>query len=305
MEEQVNREHKDRLFCFIFGRAENRAWTLSLYNAVNGTDYDDPDEIEITTMEDVVYMSMKNDVSFIVNSDISLYEHQATYNPNMPVRQMMYLGRQYDKYIKRTKQNIYGRKQMTLPVPRLVTFYNGVEDIPDKLLKLSDSFPCGTDPERSDVEVRVHMYNVRSQAQSHLIKKCRPLAEYAWFVEEIRRNQKDMDLTHAVDKAISDMPEGFVIKEFIKGNQSEVKNMCITEYDEAETMELFKEEGREEGLLEGEDIRRQQAEKIEEQAGKIEEQAGKIEKQEAELKALKAELERLMMEIEKIKTAAM
>ena len=232
-------------------------------------------------------------------------EHQATYNPNMPVRQMMYLGRQYDKYIKRTKQNIYGRKQMTLPVPRLVTFYNGVEDIPDKLLKLSDSFPCGTDPERSDVEVRVHMYNVRSQAQSHLIKKCRPLAEYAWFVEEIRRNQKDMDLTHAVDKAISDMPEGFVIKEFIKGNQSEVKNMCITEYDEAETMELFKEEGREEGLLEGEDIRRQQAEKIEEQAGKIEEQAGKIEKQEAELKALKAELERLMMEIEKIKTAAM
>ena len=106
MDENANRNHKDRLFCFIFGRTENRKWTLSLYNAVNGTDYIDQDDIEITTMEDVIYMGMKNDVSFIINSEISLYEHQSTYNPNMPVGQLMYLGRQYDKYIKRTKQNI-------------------------------------------------------------------------------------------------------------------------------------------------------------------------------------------------------
>ena len=88
----------------------------------NGTGYTDLNDIEITTMEDVIYMGMKNDVSFIINSEISLYEHQSTYNPNMPARQLMYLGRQYDKYIKRTKQNIYGSKQMTLPIPRLVTF---------------------------------------------------------------------------------------------------------------------------------------------------------------------------------------
>ncbi len=111
MSEEVNREHKDRLFCFIFGRAENKAWTLSLYNAVNGTSYSDPADIEITTMEDIIYMGMKNDVSFLIGNDISLYEHQSSYNPNMPVRQLMYLGRQYDRYIKHTKQNKYLRQQ--------------------------------------------------------------------------------------------------------------------------------------------------------------------------------------------------
>ncbi len=255
MEEQVNREHKDRLFCFIFGRMENRAWTLSLYNAVNGTGYTNPDEIEITTMEDVVYMGMKNDVSFVVSSDISLYEHQSSYNPNMPVRQLMYLGRQYDKYIKRTRQNIYGRKQMTLPLPKLVTFYNGKEDVPDKLLKLSDSFPEGSDADQSDVDVRVHMYNVRPQYQSRLLKDCRPLAEFSWFIEEIRKNGETMDMMAAVDKAIADMPEEFAIKTFLKDNQSEVRNMCLTEYNEAETMEMFKEEGREEGIELGDEQR--------------------------------------------------
>ena len=247
MEERVNRNEKDRLFCFIFGREENRKWTLSLYNAVNGSDYSDPNAVEITTMEDVIYMGMKNDVSFIINSDISLYEHQSTYNPNMPVRQLMYLGRQYDKYIKRTKQNMYGRKQMTLPLPRLVTFYNGTDNVPDKVLKLSDSFPEGTDHSKADAEVRVHMYNVRPQYHSNLLVECKSLAEYSWFIEEIRSNCKKMSLEQAVDKAISEMPENFEIKRYLKGHQSEVKNMCLTEYDEAETMQLFKEEGREEG----------------------------------------------------------
>ncbi len=247
MEEKVNRQEKDRLFCFIFGRAENRKWALSLYNAVNGTNYCDTEAVEITTMEDYIYMGMKNDASFLINSDINLYEHQSTYNPNMPVRQLMYLGRQYDRYIKRTKQNIYGRKQMTLPLPKLVTFYDGKEDASDQVLKLSDSFPKGTDSSQSDVDVRVHMYNVRPQYHSHLLGECKPLAEYSWFIEEIRKNKETMETTPAVDKAIAAMPDEFEIKEFLREHQSEVKNMCITEYNEAETMELFKEEGREEG----------------------------------------------------------
>ena len=248
MEEKTNREVKDRLFCFIFGREENRKWTLSLYNAVNGTDHTNPEDVEITTMGDVIYMGMKNDVSFIIGSDISLYEHQSSYNPNMPVRQLMYLGRQYDKYIKRTKQNIYGSKQMTLPLPRLAVFFNGEENKTDRVLKLSDSFSTDSDPKRSDVEVRVHMYNIRPQYKSGLLSACKSLSEYSWFVEEVRRNCESMDRERAVDKAIKDMPEDFEIKEFLIEHQSEVKNMCITEYDEAETMEMFKEEGREEDI---------------------------------------------------------
>lgn len=74
----INAEHKDRLFCFIFGREENRHWTLSLYNAVNHSSHTDPDLIEITTMDDVLYMGMKNDVSFIISNTMSIYEQQST-----------------------------------------------------------------------------------------------------------------------------------------------------------------------------------------------------------------------------------
>ncbi|MCR5599035.1 MAG: hypothetical protein K6G19_12780 [Lachnospiraceae bacterium] len=251
MEEKINRDGKDRLFCFIFGRAENRAWTLDLYNAVNGTEYTNPDDVEITTMEDCVYMGMKNDVSFIIESDISLYEHQSSFNPNMPVRQLMYLGRQYDKYIKKTRQNIYGKKQMILPVPRLITFYNGIDDVPDRILKLSDSFPADSCAKKSDVEVTVHMHNIRPQYKSGLIDRCKPLGEYTWFVEKVRDNRKKMGIAAAVDNAIMAMPEDFIIRSFLEQHQREVRNMCLTEYNEAETMQMFKEEGREEGRKEG------------------------------------------------------
>ena len=247
MSETINYDHKDRLFCFIFGREENKKWTLSLYNAVNETDYTDPDAVDITTMDDIIYMGMKNDVSFLINSELSLYEQQSTYNPNMPVRQLMYLGRQYDKYIKRTKQNMYGSKQMTLPVPKLVTFYNGAEDIADKVLRLSDSFNENNRPVESDVEATVHLYNIRLRADNGLARKCSPLAEYSWFIEEIRKNRKNMELEQAVDRAIKDMPDDYDLKEFLIGHQSEVMGMCLTEYNEAETMQMFKEEGREEG----------------------------------------------------------
>ena len=69
-----NRQYKDRLFNFIFGSEENKEWTLSLYNAVNGSDYTDPDAIEITTIKEVMYLSMHNDVSFIIDDDMNLCE---------------------------------------------------------------------------------------------------------------------------------------------------------------------------------------------------------------------------------------
>ena len=72
----VNRKHKDRLFQRVFADKKD---LLDLYNAINGTDYTDPDELEITTLEDVIYMSMKNDMSFIVSSTLNLYEHQSTF----------------------------------------------------------------------------------------------------------------------------------------------------------------------------------------------------------------------------------
>ncbi len=245
MDNNVQNDNKARLFEFIFGREKNKKWTLSLYNAVNGTHYDNVDDIEITTIENVIYMSGKNDVSFLINDDISLYEHQSTYNPNMPVRQLMYLGKLYDKHIKKTNQNQYSSKQMVLPVPKLITFYNGKDDHGDTVLKLSDSFSKGRDSKESDVEVKVHMINIRPQYKSSILENCKPLSEYSWFVEEIRKNNETMEIGPAVDKAIDDMPIDYELKEFLVIHKAEVRNMSITEYNEEETMKLFMKEAAE------------------------------------------------------------
>lgn len=250
MSDAIHNEHKSRLFSFIFGREENKRWALSLYNAVNGTDYSNPDEVEITTMDDTIYMGMKNDLSFIVRCDLNLYEHQSTYNPNMPVRQLMYVGRLYDKYIKRTNQNIYGTKRLILPIPRLMTFYNGLSEQSDQILRLSDSFPNVSCSDESDIEVKVHMVNIRPHCNNHILNECKILSEYSWFIEEIRKNNETMELEEAVDRAIKEMPQEYELKALLVAHASEVRNMLITEYNETETMQLFKQEGREEGRTE-------------------------------------------------------
>ena len=244
----INREQKDRLFAFIFGRWENREWTLSMYNGVNETDYKDASEIEINTIEDSVYMGMKNDVSFLLRYTINLWAHQSTPNPNMPVREIMYLGKLYDKYIHQRKANIYGSKLIELPVPKIIVFYNGTKDQPDDtILRLSDAFPKQIDKSEADVEVRVRLLNVNKGHNLKLMESCKPLSEYAWFIEEIRNNLKSLTIEEATDHAIDDMPKDFLIREFMIGNRAEVKDMCLTEYNEEETMELFKQEGKAEG----------------------------------------------------------
>ena len=238
----VNSKHKDRLFNFLFGQEENRKWTLSLYNAVNGSDHDDESLIEFNTLEDVMYLSMKNDTSFLIGNIMSVYEHQSTFNPNMPLRMMEYVGRLYSGYISRNRFNKYGERLIMLPTPKLVVFYNGMKEQADEtILKLSDSFDKKHRNE-ADIEVRVRMLNVNHGRNKELMDKCKPLAEYAWFIEEIRKNRKEHDTEVSVKLAIEAMPDDFVIKGFLIGHMKEVEGMLDTEYNEAEVKELFKEE---------------------------------------------------------------
>ena len=249
----INTKYKDRLFSFIFGNPERKDWTLSLYNAVNRSSYTNPEDIEIMTIEDVLYMGMKNDMSFLLTDIVNMYEQQSTYNPNMPVRKLMYAARLYDRYIHMKKLNIYSTKQVCLPVPKLVTFYNGKEQREDDMLELKDAFRTEDgrliDAE-SDIQVRVRMININYGRNKELMSACSPLSEYAWLIEQIRKNNECMDIEAAIDSALDDMPEDFGLKKLLIANKAEVKQMCITEYNEAETMEQFREEGRKEGRKE-------------------------------------------------------
>ena len=253
----ANKEYKDRLFSFLFGQEDHKDWTLSLYNAINHTNYTDPDAITINTIRQILYLGMHNDISFMIADDINLYEQQSTYSPNIPLRMLEYLGNLYERYIQENRLNKYGRARIQLPVPRLIMFYNGTSDFPEEqILKLSDAFPEGA---AADIEVCVRMLNINTGKNIGLKDACKPLAEYSWIVESIRSKSSYADLSSAIDSSIREMPDSFVIKPFLTAHLAEVKGMLETEYDEQKAMELFRLEGwneghsagREEGITEG------------------------------------------------------
>ena len=248
---KVEREYKDRLFKFIFGNPEHKAWTLSLYNAINGTNYTNPEDIQFNTLGDVVYMKMKNDTSFIIYFVMNLWEHQSSYNPNMPMRFFIYGGALYDKYATMTRYYRFSSKLQKIPRPKCVCFYNGTVEQPEQqVLNLSDAYEG-----EGDIEVRVTMLNINHGKNAQLMEACKPLQEYALLVDAVRRHEKEkMDLETAIDLAINELPDEFVIKEFIVGNQAEVKKMFLTEYDEKKEMELEKQEGIDIGIDMGIDM---------------------------------------------------
>ncbi len=236
----VNEEHKDRVFKFIFGNPENREWTLALYNAVNGSSYDNPDDIQYNTIEDAVYLGMKNDVSFIIVNELHLWEHQSTYNPNMPMRFLLYAAKLYEKYIAGSDYYPYSSVLQPAPRPKCVCFYNGTANQPErKILRLSEAFGG-----EGDIEVVVTMLNINYGKNITLMKACEPLSEYAWLVQTIRENQRTMkNLEAAIDKAIDEMPDNFAIKRFLLLNKAEVKGMFLTEYDQEKVLSQERQEG--------------------------------------------------------------
>ena len=239
----VNREYKDRLFKFIFGNPEHKSWTLSLYNAVNGSSYTDPEEIKITTLKDVIYMSMKNDLSFLIANTMNFYESQSTYNPNMPMRFLIYAGMVYSAYVKDDENDIdlYSYLQQMFPVPKLVCFYSGKDEYEDVVeLHLQDAFPKDA---KADIAVTVKMINVNYGKNKELLKACLPLRDYSLFVHEVRKIRSEnpvMMMKRVVGLAIDKLPDDSLVKPFLLQHKAEVVGMCITEYDEKKTMEKIR-----------------------------------------------------------------
>jgi hypothetical protein len=189
-----------------------------------------------------------------MSDTVNVYEHQSTYNPNMPLRQLQYLGSLYEGYIAKNKLNKFGDELLELPVPKLVVFYNGLtEKADERILYLSDSFK-GENRDEADVEVRVKMLNINYGHNKELLEACRPLFEYSWLIDKIRQYLKTMERENAVNCAIDEVPEDFVLKPFLKEKKAEVFSMLLTEYNEEEVMELFRADGERKGRKEGEKI---------------------------------------------------
>nr|WP_148410583.1 hypothetical protein [Murimonas intestini] len=217
---------------------------LELYNAVNGTSYENPEELEVNTLENAIYMSMRNDLSFIIDSRLALYEHQSTYNPNLPLRFLMYTANLYSNMTK--DRNLYGSRPVKLPAPGFVIFYNGLTEQPDRqIIKLSDVYEV-QDREIS-LELKAVMLNINRGHNERLMSKCKTLKDYSIYVDKVREYTKSMPLEDAVEKAITECIEDDILAEFLRNNRTEAKNVSIFEYDEEKHMRQVKEEGREEG----------------------------------------------------------
>lgn len=242
---KVERKYKDTVFRMLFRK---KIALLSLYNAVNKTNFTNVDDLEITTLENAVYMGMKNDVSCVFAFELSLYEHQSTVNPNMPLRDLFYVAQQLQKLV--SEKNLYGSKPLQIPAPRFVVFYNGSANMPERTkYRLSDLFQ--KQMEHPELELIVTVYNINPGMNEELMEACHLLKEYMLFTAKIRENRKTMELRDAVNKAVDDCICEGILVEFLKAQRAEVIAMSIFEYDQERHMQFIKEENWEEGHAEG------------------------------------------------------
>lgn len=248
---RINRKYKDQLFRLIFN---NKKDLLDLYNAVHSTSYTDSEDLIITTINDAVYLGMKNDLSFLIANVLNLYEHQSTLNPNMPLRGLFYFSDVLRSYIETNGLNIYSSTLVSLPAPVYLIFYNGVDDAPDEMeYLLSDAFhdlPEGFQPA---LECRARMLNINLGHNQALMKRCQKLNEYACFIARIRGYlDRKYSLEDAVNRAVDECIEEGILADILSKNRSEVINLILTDYDEKFHMQTVRKEGYEEGYGDGE-----------------------------------------------------
>ena len=241
----ANRNYKSTVFAMLFGDRER---LLGLYNAISGKNYQDPEALEINTLENAIYMGMKNDLSFLIDDRLSLYEHQSTVNPNMPLRFLFYISDLYSGMT--TEENFYGRKALSIPIPCFVIFYNGSEPQPDrKILRLSDLYTVRM--KETQLELTAVLLNINRNHNRELMEACRDLKDYAEYVDRVRKYARELPLSEAVERAITECIQEGVLKEFLEKNRAEVKKMSIYEYDQEKHIRMERQDAWEDGMQEG------------------------------------------------------
>ena len=248
---KIQTKYKDTVFRFLFS---DPVHALGLYNAINGTDYRDPSLLTFNTLENAIYMNIKNDLSFLLANQVNVYEQQSTPSANMPLRDLFYIADLFQKQF--LNKSIYSSKRVQIPTPRFVVFYNGIIKQPEYIqLKLSDSFASlqDTPKDAPRLELKVDVYNINKGMNEELKAKCPVLREYTEYIDTVRKYAKTMDISSAVEKAVDDCIRKNILREFLLKQKSEVVKMSIYDFDMEQEMKLLRQDereiGREEGVL--------------------------------------------------------
>ena len=245
-----NREYKSDVFSMLL---EEPANALEVYNGLNGTNYEDPNELEIHLLDKGVSLSIYNDSSFIIDMNLSLYEHQSTYNPNIPLRNLIYLVSLWQKFI--NNRDLYGRRLIKIPTPHFAVFYNGTEDRPEvEEMCLSSAFEHPT--EYPEIELKCMVYNINKGKNVELLERCTVLKNYMYFVDMVRfysiqLGNSQETLEQAIEMAIDDCIRNHILEEFFRKRRAEVIKVTQLDYTWERREELIRKEEFEEGRHEG------------------------------------------------------
>ena len=235
----------DSLFIAVFGKDSERSkrWRLELYNALNNANYKDPNALKLNTLENVLFIKMHNDVSFLIDSQLTLYEHQRTTNQNMPLGGFFYFAQLYHKYLIDAEEQLTTSKMIKIPNPNYIVFYNGdTNRDEDYEMRLSDAFMI--EDKSGKFEWTARVLNINKDYNLSLQNKCKALYDYIQFTSRINENkEKGMTNEKAIDEAIDWASEQNLLEGFIKEQKAEVKMTLLTEFNEEASIRGWRKEG--------------------------------------------------------------
>lgn len=267
--EKENRKVKNNIFVDLFYEDQSAEENIiSLYNALHEEPLAEGTVIEKISVGDAIFMNLKNDISFGIDGKaVVLGEHQSTVNENMPLRNLLYIGRVYEQTVPVTDR--YRKKMVKIAEPEFYTFYNGTQkEVKERILKLSDAYKKNSSG--NGLELNVRMININWDVQHEILTKCPILKEYSQFIEIIRTHQKKAE-EHPYREAIRECIQKGILADYLKRRGSEVENMLFAEYDYEMDIAVQREEAREEERKNTEKERRR-AEKAEKEIARLREQ---------------------------------
>ncbi len=250
-EQEVKRTYKDSVFVTIF---HDKSKLIELYNALFDANYDESAPIDIVTIKDVLFRTLKNDVAFVLGGRfVVLVEHQSSINENMPLRDLMYISTVLKRMIDTTR--LYREKRLMIPRPEFIVFYNGTKDFPAyQELRLSDSFLGEKQKDEEDaLQLIVKVYNINTEKNSEILGRCETLRQYSRFVEIMRSYREDSELTNdVIVEVLNRCKKEGVLTEFLDKYGTEIVEMLFKELTREEDLEISRLDGYEEGFNSGE-----------------------------------------------------
>ena len=249
--QEVKRTYKDSVFVTIF---HDKAKLIELYNALFDTHYDENTPIDIVTIKDVLFRTLKNDVAFVLGGRfVVLVEHQSSINENMPLRDLMYISTVLKRMIDTTR--LYREKRLMIPRPSFVLLYNGTKDFPAyQELRLSNSFLGEKQKDEEDaLQLIVKVYNINTEKNSEILGRCETLRQYSRFVEIMRSYKEDSELTNdVIVEVLNRCKKEGILTEFLDKYGTEIVEMLFKELTREEDLEISRLDGYEEGFNSGE-----------------------------------------------------